>query len=32
MTGSVTKTVFPAEDAVFGFALDGIGDVSVIVR
>jgi hypothetical protein len=32
MTGSIMKTIFPVEDAVFGFALDGIGDVSVIVR
>jgi 2-keto-4-pentenoate hydratase len=32
MTGSVMKTIFPVEDASFGFALDGIGDVSIIVR
>jgi 2-keto-4-pentenoate hydratase len=32
MTGSVMKTVFPTEDAVYGFALEGIGDVSVTVR
>jgi 2-keto-4-pentenoate hydratase len=32
MTGSVMKTVFPTADAAYGFSLDGIGDVSVIVR
>ena len=32
MTGSVMKTIFPTEDAAYGFSLDGIGDVSVIVR
>jgi 2-keto-4-pentenoate hydratase len=32
MTGSVMKTVFPAEDAGYGFSLDGIGNVSVNVR
>jgi 2-keto-4-pentenoate hydratase len=32
MTGSVMKTIFPTEDAVFGFSLDRIGDVSVTVR
>jgi 2-keto-4-pentenoate hydratase len=32
MTGSVMKTIFPVEEANFGFGLDGIGDVSVIVR
>jgi 2-keto-4-pentenoate hydratase len=32
MTGSVMKTIFPTEDATYGFSLDGIGDVSVTVR
>lgn len=32
MTGSVMKTVFPAEDVGYGFSLDGIGNVSVNVR
>jgi 2-keto-4-pentenoate hydratase len=32
MTGSVMKTVFPAEDAVYAFSLDRIGSVSVDVR
>jgi len=32
MTGSVMKTIFPTEDAAYGFSLDGIGDVSVTVR
>lgn len=32
MTGSVMKTVFPTEDGIYGFSLDGIGDVSVTVR
>jgi 2-keto-4-pentenoate hydratase len=32
MTGSVMKTVFPTEDAVYGFSLEGIGDVGVTVR
>jgi 2-keto-4-pentenoate hydratase len=32
MTGSVMKTVFPTEDATYGFSLDGIGDVGVTVR
>jgi 2-keto-4-pentenoate hydratase len=32
MTGSVMKTIFPTEDAVYGFSLDRIGDVSVTVR
>ncbi|HEY3796286.1 MAG TPA: fumarylacetoacetate hydrolase family protein [Bradyrhizobium sp.] len=32
MTGSVMKTVFPMEDGIYGFSLDGIGDVSVTVR
>ena len=32
MTGSVMKTVFPQEDAVYGFSLDRIGDISVNVR
>ena len=32
MTGSVMKTVFPAEDAVYEFSLDRIGNVSVNVR
>jgi 2-keto-4-pentenoate hydratase len=32
MTGSVMKTVFPTEDAAYGFSLDGIGDVGVTVR
>ena len=31
MTGSVMKTVFPVEDAVYGFSLDGIGNISVNV-
>ena len=32
MTGSVMKTIFPTADASYGFSLDGIGDVGVIVR
>jgi 2-keto-4-pentenoate hydratase len=32
MTGSVMKTIFPTEDAVYAFSLEGIGDVSVTVR
>jgi 2-keto-4-pentenoate hydratase len=32
LTGSVMKTVFPTEDAAYGFSLDGIGNVSVNVR
>jgi 2-keto-4-pentenoate hydratase len=32
MTGSVMKTVFPTEDAVYAFALEKIGNVSVTVR
>ena len=32
MTGSVMKTVFPVEDAGYGFSLDRIGNVSVNVR
>jgi 2-keto-4-pentenoate hydratase len=32
MTGSVMKTVFPTEDAIYGFALDRIGDVNISVR
>jgi hypothetical protein len=32
MTGSVMKTIFPTEEAVFGFSLDRIGNVSVTVR
>ncbi len=32
MTGSVMKTIFPSEDGVFGFSLDGIGEVGVTVR
>ena len=32
MTGSVMKTIFPVEDAGYGFSLDGIGKVSVNVR
>jgi 2-keto-4-pentenoate hydratase len=32
MTGSVMKTIFPTADATYGFSLDQIGDVSVIVR
>jgi 2-keto-4-pentenoate hydratase len=32
MTGSVLKTVFPSEDADYGFSLDRIGSVSVSVR
>jgi 2-keto-4-pentenoate hydratase len=32
MTGSVMKTVFPTEDATYGFALDRIGHIEVIVR
>ena len=32
MTGSVMKTIFPTEDAAYGFSLDQIGDVSVTVR
>jgi 2-keto-4-pentenoate hydratase len=32
MTGSVMKTIFPTEDAIYGFSLDRIGDVSVTVR
>jgi 2-keto-4-pentenoate hydratase len=32
MTGSVMKTVFPMEDAVYGFSLNGIGNISVDVK
>ena len=32
MTGSVMKTIFPTAEATYGFSLDGIGEVSVIVR
>src|SRR4029077_19907995 len=32
MTGSVLKTIFPMEDADYGFSLDQIGSVSVSVR
>jgi 2-keto-4-pentenoate hydratase len=32
MTGSVMKTIFPTEDATYGFSLDRLGDVSVTVR
>jgi 2-keto-4-pentenoate hydratase len=32
MTGSVMKTIFPTAEATYGFSLDGIGDVNVIVR
>jgi 2-keto-4-pentenoate hydratase len=32
MTGSVMKTIFPKEDATYGFSLDGLGTVSVTVR
>jgi 2-keto-4-pentenoate hydratase len=32
LTGSVMKTVFPEQDAVFGFQLEGIGNVGVSVR
>jgi 2-keto-4-pentenoate hydratase len=32
MTGSVMKTVFPVEDAVYGFSLDRIGNVGVNIR
>ena len=32
MTGSVMKTVFPTEDAVYGFSLEGIRRVTVTVR
>jgi len=32
MTGSVMKTVFPAEDAVYGFELSEIGRVEVVLR
>ena len=32
MTGSVMKTVFPTEDAVYAFALENIGNVNVTVR
>jgi 2-keto-4-pentenoate hydratase len=32
LTGSVMKTVFPTEDATYGFQLAGIGNVSVNVR
>jgi 2-keto-4-pentenoate hydratase len=32
MTGSVMKTIFPTEDAIYGFSLDGIGEVGVTVR
>jgi 2-keto-4-pentenoate hydratase len=32
MTGSVMKTVFPMEDAAYGFSLEGIGNVAVTVR
>jgi 2-keto-4-pentenoate hydratase len=32
MTGSVMKTVFPTEDAIYGFSLDQIGTVTINVR
>ena len=32
MTGSVMKTVFPAEDAIYGFELSKIGRVEVVLR
>lgn len=32
MTGSVMKTIFPTEDAVYGFSLENLGSVSVTVR
>src|ERR1700735_1213297 len=32
MTGSVMKTIFPSEDAVYGFSLENLGSVSVTVR
>jgi 2-keto-4-pentenoate hydratase len=32
MTGSVMKTVFPAEDASFRFDLEGLGSVEIHVR
>jgi 2-keto-4-pentenoate hydratase len=32
LTGSVMKTVFPTQDATYGFLLDGIGNVGVSVR
>jgi 2-keto-4-pentenoate hydratase len=32
MTGSMLKTVFPMEDAVYGFSLDQIGSVGISVR
>jgi 2-keto-4-pentenoate hydratase len=32
LTGSVMKTVFPTDAAVYGFSLDGIGNVGVSVR
>ena len=32
MTGSVLKTIFPMEDADYGFSLDQIGSVTVSVR
>jgi 2-keto-4-pentenoate hydratase len=31
MTGSVMKTIFPTEDAVYGFSLESLGSVSVTV-
>lgn len=31
MTGSVMKTIFPTEDAVYDFSLDHLGIVSVEV-
>jgi 2-keto-4-pentenoate hydratase len=32
MTGSVMKTVFPTEDAIYAFSLEKIGNVSITVR
>ena len=32
MTGSVMKTIFPTEDAVYEFAMENLGSVSVTVR
>jgi 2-keto-4-pentenoate hydratase len=32
MTGSVMKTVFPTEDAVYGFSLENLGSVGVTVQ
>jgi 2-keto-4-pentenoate hydratase len=32
MTGSVMKTIFPTDDALYAFSLENIGNVSVTVR